>query len=120
MNHRLIEGILKKAIEEQLIIKIRHRNNDFYLEMQPYIFGTDYMIHYFVWGFMPFEGVVYKFMFEFIDDIQLTDTHFEMPLVPNYTYGFKEKWFAVNKFLLIDGAEVSNDTNETSGTPFAP
>jgi hypothetical protein len=95
MDHLSTEGRVRKAINNKQIIKIRLEGYDFDIILEPYIEGDDFLQKRFVWGYIPFNMVWYKFYFDFIDSIKVTNTTFVPQEKVNYYFSDEEEHYAL-------------------------
>ncbi|AYQ31349.1 hypothetical protein [Runella sp. SP2] len=94
MDFEQIEDNVIKAINKRLILKIRKKGYDFDIEMEPYLEGRDFLQYGFVWGYIPFNDVYYKFYFDFIEKVTVTKTHFEPKTGLQYYFSDEEEHYA--------------------------
>jgi hypothetical protein len=91
--------IIKKGIEDkiELILTAKYGLGDKNLEVpfQPYIYGEDSMQYQFVWGYLSYPMLFYKFHMDNIVSAKLSDTTFTV--LPNacYQYAIEEERYAV-------------------------
>ncbi|GAA4459398.1 hypothetical protein GCM10023189_33070 [Nibrella saemangeumensis] len=93
MNYRDTEKLVIKAIDQKRVLKIRQKGSDFDIELEPYIEGNDFLQQKFVWGYIPFNQVYYKFYFEFAERIKITDKTFTPPENIHYYFSDEEEHF---------------------------
>ena len=67
-----------KAIKERHQIKIKYLDLNFYVVVDPYIYGDDLFQESFVWGWIEHNGTCYKFYLDKIQDLKVSIKPFEI------------------------------------------
>lgn len=89
-----IEEKIIHAIEnhETLLIKMKYGlGNELEVEFDPYIYGSDIMQYGFVWGFLPWNGLMYKIICDFILSVKSTKKKFTVQPYAIYLYAIEEE-----------------------------
>jgi hypothetical protein len=77
VNYLKATQVIKSAIANKRQLKIQSNGTTFDMIVDPYILGDDFLQRPFVWAYVPFNEVWYKFHFDIIEKIALSNSQYQ-------------------------------------------
>lgn len=108
MNHKNIYTQIEKAIREKKVLTLSIKpgignDNIDNIKFDPYILGDDTFQHPFVFGFISWSGLFYKFRLYDIKQCKLSQVNFEVSERATYHHAIEEDHYAIAEGLKIYG-----------------
>lgn len=91
-----IDEKIENAIQNHKTILINTKyglGQELEVEFDPYIIGSDTMQYGFVWGFLPWNNLMYKFILNNLLSVKITDKTFKVQSDVIYLYAIEEEHY---------------------------